>query len=421
LITKLTKEQLELIPVVRQEWFDRIFKNRIEIDRQEVTELIRWLYAFAGIKNKRPFVIFLDSPLACQYAANMINNQVRNQVRDQVRDQVWDQVRNQISGKVRDQISGKVWDQISGQVSNQVRDKVLNQVRDQVRGQILGKVWDQIWGQISNQVWDQISGKVRDQVRGQIRDQISGKVRDQISGKVWDQIWGQVSNQVRDKISGQILDQELLYFGISYYGDVSDYGWISFYDYFERIGLDYKNDNYNKLKKLITSGIFSFIPLDDFCIICPLPDKILRLDEKLHSDTQSAISWKDGYELYFLYGICFEKEIWGKIISRDITAKEILKFENIEQRMAALKFYGADNLLSELNAKLIDDTAGYELYELDKIFSQTAYFLKYSCPSTGRVYVSGIDPEVGKLGDAMAACAWKFGVEKNQYKLAAES
>ncbi|MHB1275789.1 MAG: DUF6745 domain-containing protein [Candidatus Humimicrobiaceae bacterium] len=317
MITELNKKQLALIPVVRQEWLDKIFKNRKEINRQEVIELIHWLCGFAGAKNKRPFVIFVDSPLACQYAANMVKHQV----------------------------------------------------------------WDQVRGQVSDQVWDQVRGQVSDQVES----------------------------------------QELLYFGISYYGDISDYGWASFYDYFERIGLDYKNDNYNNLKKLITSGIFSFIPLNDFCIICPLPDKIFRLDEKLHSETGSAISWKDGYELFFLHGICFKKDIWEKIITKNITAKDILKFANIEQRMAALKFYGADNLLSELDAKLIDNTAGYELYKLDKIFSQPAYFLKYSCPSTGRVYVSGIDPKVGKIKDAVAACAWKFGLEKDQYKLAAES
>jgi len=63
----------------------------------------------------------------------------------------------------------------------------------------------------------------------------------------------------------------------------------------------------------------------------------------------------------------------------------------------------------------------YELHRIDNVFSQPAYFLKYSCPSTGRIYVSGIDPQVGKLNDVASALAWKFGLNKNEYKLTGES
>ena len=94
MITKLTKKQSDLIPVVRQEWLDRVFKNKKQIDQEEVKNLIYWLYDFAQAKNKRPKIIFVDSPLGCQYAANMLLNpqQVESQVESQVRSQVRSQV-----------------------------------------------------------------------------------------------------------------------------------------------------------------------------------------------------------------------------------------------------------------------------------------------------------------------------------------
>jgi hypothetical protein len=82
---------------------------------------------------------------------------------------------------------------------------------------------------------------------------------------------------------------------------------------------------------------------------------------------------------------------------------------------------GAEKLLSELEAELVDGVAGYQLYKIDSVFSQTAYFLKYSCPSTGRVYVSGIDPDIGSRNNAIAACAWKWGIEKEDWKTVKET
>ena len=77
--------------------------------------------------------------------------------------------------------------------------------------------------------------------------------------------------------------------------------------------------------------------------------------------------------------------------------------------MAALKFVGLEKLLKTKDAKRLNKSKrGNELYLIKNVFSSDAYYLKYTCPSTGRVYVSGIDPEVGKKKDADLAMAWKF-------------
>jgi len=121
-------------------------------------------------------------------------------------------------------------------------------------------------------------------------------------------------------------------------------------------------------------------------------------------------------KLWAINGVFFEYELWEKVVDNKLTSKEILALQNIEQRMIALKLRGAEQLLTELDAKSINKSArGNELFLLKDVFSIPAYFLKYTDPSTGRVYVSGIDPEVGIEADADAAMAWKFQLTAEEY------
>lgn len=148
-----------------------------------------------------------------------------------------------------------------------------------------------------------------------------------------------------------------------------------------------------------------------------VPTPLVLLDEKnrFHSENKPAIRWKKGAKVYFLNGVKFEKELWKKVINKELSSKEILGLENIEQRMIAIKYKGIENMLEELGAKLLDKTERNELYLIENVFSQPAYFLKYSCPSTGRVYCKGVKPEIGKQGNADLAQANSFKWSLEEY------
>jgi len=64
-------------------------------------------------------------------------------------------------------------------------------------------------------------------------------------------------------------------------------------------------------------------------ILCELPNKILRDEQnRLHSDSKSAISWTDGYELYFIHGRRMPGWIWKEKDS--ITKEQFLSETNAE-------------------------------------------------------------------------------------------
>lgn len=165
--------------------------------------------------------------------------------------------------------------------------------------------------------------------------------------------------------------------------------------------------------KLKEAGLGYFAEQDGKLYCCPNP--IIQMENlKFHSTTKPAIAWKDGLECYFLYGVYFEYALWEKVVNRELSFKEIIALENIEQRMAVIKIYGMENILNECDAKLLDKVRGYELYLVDNIFRIPAYYLKYKDPSTDRWYVSGIDPEVGKKNSAIDALKWKFYLEDQE-------
>ena len=143
------------------------------------------------------------------------------------------------------------------------------------------------------------------------------------------------------------------------------------------------------------------------------------VDEKgrLHNLENMAIKYRDGFGVFAIHGVRFDKELFKKVGTNSLSAKEILKIENMEQRMIALKLRGTETLLEELEAKkLHSSTRGNTLYKIENVFSRDAYFLKYSCPSTARIYVSGVDPEVAEQSlDADICMAWKFKLTPEEY------
>jgi hypothetical protein len=165
--------------------------------------------------------------------------------------------------------------------------------------------------------------------------------------------------------------------------------------------------------EILQSGIYDLITYEKLAIVCVQSNPVKWIEQRerrvMHCEDGPAIEWEDGFKVYSLWGITLREELYKNIVEKQLSFKEIMGIENIEQRMVALKMMEPDELLKGSKAELLDKSAkGNELYLIKEIFSQPAYYLKYTCPSTGRVYISGIDPEIGKKKKADEAMVWKF-------------
>jgi len=172
-----------------------------------------------------------------------------------------------------------------------------------------------------------------------------------------------------------------------------------------------------EMLRALENGLGWYFPMKNKLILIPIPKIAVDERKRLHSLEKPAVSWRGGAKFHFIHGVKFDKILWEKVRRNRLSVEEMLGLKNTEQRMAVLKVKGPDALLAEANAVMVNQTPSkkYQLYLIENVFSQPAYFLKYVCPSTGRVYVSGVEPEVGKLKDAGKAIAWKWGLEKEEY------
>src|SRR5687767_1326198 len=84
MLTNLSTEQEALIPVVREEWIKFCLGGNTEINCKVAAEGIRWIYGLS--KLDAPFVIFVDGPMACQYAIWFIKAMLKDK---KLTAQVW--------------------------------------------------------------------------------------------------------------------------------------------------------------------------------------------------------------------------------------------------------------------------------------------------------------------------------------------
>ena len=177
------------------------------------------------------------------------------------------------------------------------------------------------------------------------------------------------------------------------------------------------------LLKAVESGLGWFFPMQDQLILVPMPKVLLDTNKRAHSEEGKAVEWRDECGYYFLHGVQFEEKLYWKSVRQEMNFKEVMGIKDIDQRWVAMKLLG-DKILDGVEKELLEKSSrGNELWKVKSLFSQhaEAYFLRYSCPSTQRVYFSGIDPEIGKQGKADLAMCWKHGIPVDVYEQLVEA
>ena len=317
-LESLNKNQTEQLEITKTKWLNKIFNYTLynSISDESIITSMEELYKFCNLE--KPKVFIMDSPLACQYAVNLLANM------DQVKDQVW------------------------------------NQVRDQV----------------------------------------------------WNQVWNQVGDQVRNQVKDQVENQKLNFYSFSTYINYSNFGWLSFYEYFlnnTNILKEYKESLLTIIKFVENSYIS--IQLDNLCIVSKYPKFISRNENNdLHNTKQAAIEFKDGYKQYYVNGRFIEEDTF--LNSQEVeSAKIIFKNEVNEDIKACIitiikENFGNGGLLKMLDAVLIDEqkvshSNGYtetlRLYHSKQKYSflqnskgelnQPYAWFEETCPSTGAIYL----------------------------------
>lgn len=204
------------------------------------------------------------------------------------------------------------------------------------------------------------------------------------------------------------------WFGIGY-----DAGWVSFFDYFQRIGiLERDDEEFNTIKEFMRSGVWVTIMFEGLVVCIARPSAVKTDDrENLHCENAPAVVFADGYEEFVWHGVFVDE----KIILRpeEITREDIMNEKNSEVSRAMAEKLGWEKYMELAGTKLIDkmfDPATklhYELYDFDKRFDLTPKLLKMESPElndgTRPYYIEPVDPG---LKTCAAARKWQFRINE---------
>lgn len=178
------------------------------------------------------------------------------------------------------------------------------------------------------------------------------------------------------------------------------------------LGLRLKeHDKYKNWERAAIAAPFRVMH-EKFCIVSDFPE-ILKIDEqnRPHCADGPSHRWRDGFELYHWRGVKIPDE-W--IRDKALTPQIALSCSNIEQRRAACEMLGWDRIISELDAKIIDDDNDPEigvLIEVNLPDSGKEKFLRVQC-GTGRMFAIPVPPD---MNTALQAQSWTWGIDTSKF------
>lgn len=463
-LEQLTPEQESLIPIINDKWINLALDGKTELKySQELQDGINWIYQKANQKNTNPLIIIAPSPYSAQLIANFINNASASYLQNPkpckviknpgtyayVGFNTWGYASD--GKKFRNYIEHeeKFW---RDDVFTNVTFDTIDFIKDRVAVSILTDIADNKIQVAPWYVSESVARIICDKVHKDVsspRDPISSltSVVDlitNISKNVISETRFSTSNYIRNLIAKgvsasinnvtipievSVLSSVGCDIGDSIEFDRFEYfiecdcfdlcGRIAYLDYFDEIGV-LKNEEFRKLRDTLSLGIWSAIFFENVAILSMTPSKVLLDDNKrLHSVSGPAVKFRDGYSTYQIHGVSFDENTFHDVTQRKIPVKGILSLSNIEQRYVALEYYGFENIIDELNARLIDESPrGNKLYEIGFAIGVRRIvitkFLKYSCPSTERNYGSFVKPEITRADQAMA---WKHNCTEQEYEV----
>ena len=402
----------------RDEWINLFFdnvRNKRDIDKPAFEEGIKWLYNDL-LKKPTPKIIYCDGWLSCLLTIAILKDKnlikkswapvwdsVGAPVWASIRASVWDSVGAPVGASVGapvgapvgasawDSVKDSVWDSVGAPVGAPVGASVMASIRD--------SAWDSAWGSVGDSVWDSVWASIGDSVGAPVWASIRASVRASVWDSVWDSVWASIGDSVNEYSS---------------YIDLSNYGWVSFYDFFEKINL-LDNFNFKQYKKLIRSNVFNAYEYENYVFAIQPPVYIeTNLAGRLHSTTQAAVQFRDGSEYYFINGRSIPA--WIVNDKSSITKERFMKETDADIKGAIYESIGQQGMLDLLGAKVVDrreivhangDREVVELLKTNDLFkeidNQPFAWVSMCCPSTGTHYLQGVEPHHTNAIEAIAS------------------
>lgn len=197
---------------------------------------------------------------------------------------------------------------------------------------------------------------------------------------------------------------------IDWLGCGYDGGWTAFYDYMQRIGVEFDKEwDFNTWRDFVLkSGVFACVLCENTAFVCIRPRAVHRnAAGDLHNEKGLAIEWADGYGEFALNGVWVDEKL-VLTPAEKLDAGMVLKEQNAEVRREIVRKIGIERVMQKLGAEVIDKDGDYELVLLDLKDGRKREYLRMKNPSIGVTHVEGVKPGIKTVRQALA---WRNGID----------
>lgn len=347
-IKDLTEEQKAFIPVVKEEWLDKVFKNQLykNMTDEIIIQRGKELYAFCDLAE--PDVKVVSSPDQVQIYANIFTTP--------------ELMSKQI--EIEYYQTGCKWQSL---VDRYLPYETMTQ-----------EDFDNTWKRISSSE---------------------------------NQDYKVLQAELDKEIQNRINNKKMEYHTFSSYVNYSDFGWLAFYDFYAKHTdvLDDQKEDLNKIISFVEASFMS-VQFDKLLIVSRYPSSIHKEGDDMHHTSKPAVEFEDGFGLYYVNGRNVEEHIFKAAQNVETAKKAFMENDNEDIRALIITIIksnmGNEGLLQMLDAYVVDEQTithsnGYiEQVRLLKSkqshsflmnskgeLNQPYAWIEMKCPSTGATYL----------------------------------
>lgn len=134
----------------------------------------------------------------------------------------------------------------------------------------------------------------------------------------------------------------------------------------------------------------------NICIVCDRPTKLsFDRENRFHAEGEPCLEYADGFAKLYAYQGVILPEKYGKLHPNQWQAQWLLDEDNAELRRVLIQGIGYERICQELQATERDSWQEYTLLIIkNEIDIEPIHLLKMTCPSTGRIHVLRVPPDV---------------------------